>query len=70
MCFVQLRQQTETIQGVVSITSGGADGKEEEDGRLVSKQMVKYITSIPVSMKMSTLMGWRKSGTSSRIEGV
>ncbi|KAJ9092749.1 hypothetical protein QFC19_008601 [Naganishia cerealis] len=41
MAFVTLRQQTLTLQGVVSISKEG-------DEHAVSKQMVKYVTGIPM----------------------
>lgn len=40
--FLQLRQQTETLQGVL-VASG------EKDEHQVSKQMLKFAQGIPVS---------------------
>lgn len=41
MAFLQLRQQTHTLQGLVGISKEG----EEAEG-VVSKQMVKWVTGI------------------------
>jgi aspartyl/asparaginyl-tRNA synthetase len=45
MVFLQLRQQTETVQGVVALSK---DGEEEA----VSKQMIKWVNGVPVSSSM------------------
>ena len=42
MVFLQLRQQTETVQGVVALSKEG----EEE---VVSKQMIKWVNGVSVS---------------------
>jgi hypothetical protein len=47
MVFLQLRQQTETLQGVVAISKEG----EEEEG-VVSRQMVKWAGGISVGFTL------------------
>ena len=47
MAFVTLRQQTMTLQGVVVV--GGIEGG---DGPVVSKQMLKFVNAIPVSLEV------------------
>jgi hypothetical protein len=42
MVFLQLRQQTHTLQGVVGLSK---DGEEE----VVSKQMIKWVNGVSVS---------------------
>lgn len=41
--FLQFRQQVETLQGVLVMTN------KEDDPHQVSKQMLKYAQTIPVS---------------------
>ncbi len=55
MAFVTLRQQTMTLQGVVVV--GGGSGGEGGDGPVVSKQMLKFVNSIPVSFEDERI-GW------------
>jgi hypothetical protein len=44
MVFLQLRQQTHTLQGVVGLSK---DGEEE----VVSKQMIKWVNGVSVSRR-------------------
>lgn len=52
MAFVTLRQQTMTLQGVVVV--GGIEGG---DGPVVSKQMLKFVNAIPVSLEVVVFDG-------------
>lgn len=44
MVFLQLRQQTHTLQGVVGLSKDGEDD-------VVSKQMIKWVNGVSVSRR-------------------
>lgn len=48
MAFVTLRQQTTTLQGLVVVNAGGANKELKEGEPVVSKQMLKFVNTIPV----------------------
>lgn len=56
MAFLTLRQQTTTLQGVVVVNAGAAGKEPKEDEPVVSKQMLKYVNTIPVGVVEGS--GW------------
>lgn len=62
MVFLQLRQQTHTLQGVVGLSKDGED-------EVVSKQMIKWVNGVSVSRCFESKLGLGRVSLEYQVEG-